>query len=310
MEKEIKHVHFQLTRNCNLRCSFCGQWGKKGFFADSIGEEMTFENWINVIHQLEEYRDKSGISPVVTLWGGEPLVCEFFDEIVKLLKEKAFTIEIITNGVFIDRHIGVIEKLVDRIYISVDGPRDIHDQIRGQGVYDRVIENIKSLNHPDIVVMSVITSELKAQLPEFFTELDGLGIKELYLQDMIGLSKSEIAGYKDWMKQVFDIDAKYIDSWENDWLFTECAIETEDFGYKIVRMAHKDTGICTSPFSHMHITWCGDVMYCTDFYDFSAGNVKKEGICEIFHNEKSELFRREIENGRCATCNHCSWRIS
>ena len=42
MKKEIRHVHFQITRNCNLRCEFCGQWGKNGFFREASGDEMTF----------------------------------------------------------------------------------------------------------------------------------------------------------------------------------------------------------------------------------------------------------------------------
>ena len=91
MKREIKQVHFQLTRNCNLRCSFCGQWGKKGFFADSSGEEMSLDDWNRIMGELEEYRDKTGISPVITLWGGEPLVSPYFDKIAKKLKEKNFS---------------------------------------------------------------------------------------------------------------------------------------------------------------------------------------------------------------------------
>ena len=270
---------------------------------------MTVDNWKNLIKELEEYREKTCISPAITLWGGEPLVCDFFDEIVSLLKEKCFSVEIITNGVFIDKHKEVIESCVDRVYVSVDGPSDIHNGIRGDGVYEKVTKNIKSLNHSNIVVMSVVTKELKSRLSEFFAELDTLGIRELYLQDMIGLSSAEVSAYKTWMKEEFDITARYIDSWENNSLFTEGDIETGRYSYEIVRKAHKDSGVCTSPFSHLHITWCGDVMYCTDFYDFSAGNVKEDALENIFLNEKSEKFRQEIEKGRCATCNHCSWRL-
>ena len=40
MDKKIEMVHFQITRNCNLRCHFCGQWGKKGFFSDASGNNI------------------------------------------------------------------------------------------------------------------------------------------------------------------------------------------------------------------------------------------------------------------------------
>ena len=49
------------------------------------------------------------------------------------------------------------------------------------------------------------------------------------------------------------------------------------------------------------------VTNCTDFYDFSAGNVKNDDICEIFNNDISNKFRDEIKNGNCVTCEHCSW---
>jgi len=51
-QKVLKLVHFQLTRNCNLRCWFCGQWGKKGFFSNASGEAMAFDDWKKVVSDL------------------------------------------------------------------------------------------------------------------------------------------------------------------------------------------------------------------------------------------------------------------
>lgn len=65
---------------------------------------------------------------------------------------------------------------------------------------------------------------------------------------------------------------------------------------------------CQSPFKHVHIAWNGNVLYCTDFYDFFAGNVKEEKLIEIYNNKLSEKFREEISKNRCVTCKHCSWR--
>lgn len=318
MDKAIKHVHFQLTRNCNLRCSFCGQWGKKGFFADSSGEEMTLSDWNRIICELEEYRDKTGISPVVTLWGGEPLVSPYFDEIAKRLKQKGFKTELITNGTKIDEHKDVIEFCIDRLYVSIDGTADIHNSIRGQGVFEKVRENLIALNHNNITVMSVITPRLIENLKEFLDELKGLKIHDLFLQDMIGLKKDEVTEYKIWLKSSFDIDAKEIDSWEADEKINFSheltqklnGIDEADYPFAITHKQHTDNPeiICKSPFNHAHIAWNGNVLFCTDFYDFSAGNVKEKTLESVFLNEKSEKFRTEIVENRCSTCKHCSWR--
>lgn len=311
MKTEIKHVHFQITRKCNLRCEFCGQWGKKGFFREALGEEMTFADWERVIFGLM----RSPKPPKITVWGGEPLVSPLFDRIMTILKENGFKTEVITNGVLIDKHIDVIKSCVDKLYVSIDGPGKLHDRVRGEGVYDKVTKNLTELDHKNVTVMSVITDSLIAELPEFLNELNKLNIRELLLQDMIGLSEKEAASYKKWMKDDFDIDAENIDSWITDEKinFSEdikrvLAKNLTGLGYRVIHKEHIGTGVCSSPFTHPHISWNGEVRYCTDFYDFSAGNVKEQGLEEIFQNEKSEKFRLAIMNNRCSACCACSWR--
>ena len=318
MEKKIEMVHFQITRNCNLRCHFCGQWGKKGFFSDASGKNMTFDDWKNVVDQLDEYRKENNTQIDITVWGGEPLVSPYFDEIVNYLHNRNYKIAIVTNGVLIDKHFDTIKSCVDKIYISIDGTKEIHDCIRGTGVFDRIVDNIKTLNHHNVTVMSVITEGLVNNLKEYMNLLNELNIKKLYLQDMIGLKSDEIVDYQNWIKNIFKIDAIDINSWENN--------DVVDFGneidsilnetdltrlnYEIIHKTHlsNDEKTCLSSFRHIHIAWNGNVLYCTDFYDFVAGNVKEDKLIRIFTNRLSEKFREEISKNHCVTCKHCSWR--
>ncbi len=279
---------------------------------------MTLSDWRRITDELAAYRDKSHITPTVTVWGGEPLVSPIFDDIMHMLKDKGFMTEIVTNGVLIDEHKETVLSCVDTVYVSIDGVKAVHDAIRGEGVYDKVSANIKGMGHNNVTVMSVITPELLSVLPEFLTELDTLGIKRLYLQNMIGLTGDEVMQYKHWMKSAFGIDAEDIASWENndrinfdrelDKILSD--LDTDRYSYIIEHKAHTtDNAIhCKSPFNHMHITWNGNVLFCTDFYDFKAGNVKEDSIENIFFGQLSEKYRREIEEGNCVTCNHCSWR--
>lgn len=312
MDKCIEHVHFQITRNCNLRCSFCGQWGKKGFFSDASGVEMVLDDWKNIINQLIRYREKSNKNICVTVWGGEPLISPFFDEIMKLLKFHAFETEVITNGVLIDRHMDVIENYTDRLYVSIDGTKEVHDAIRGDGVYDTVISALKNIRHENITVMSVVTKRLIKKLPVFLNTLNGLYIKELLLHDMIGLTSTEIEVYKSWLNEDFGIKAYDIYSWENNELYKENVNVSGKYNYRINIKRHTDDKniICKSPFKHVHVTWNGNIMYCTDFYDFSAGNVKDSELECIFLNDKSDKFRAAISDNKCPTCCHCSWRCN
>lgn len=318
MERMIEQVHLQITRNCNLRCYFCGQWGKNGFFSDASGKEMTLADWENVIFQLIRYREKTGISPFVMLWGGEPLVSPYFDQIAGLLQKEGFHVGMVTNGVLLERHMETVNQCVQKVFVSLDGTQKLHDSIRGRGVFEKVLENIRQLTKPKITIMTVVTEPLIVELSAFLLKLNEYPVKELYLQDQIGLTSEEIKQYQEMMEKEFGICAKEIEGWQNDGrlLFHEevekelAKIDLSSLHYSIYQKKH-DTDLtmhCYSPFRHMHIAWNGNVLYCTDFYDFSAGNVKQNDIETIFLNEQSEQYRSIITQGRCATCRHCSWK--
>lgn len=318
LEKRIEQIHFQITRSCNLRCYFCGQWGKNGFFSDAVGKDLSLEEWEKLISQVIRYREKTGVSPFIMLWGGEPLVSPHFESIVTNLRENDFKIGMVTNGVLMDRYQGLIDQSVDKLFVSLDGPPAIHDSIRGNGVFEKVCRNINNLSNPEIIVMSVVTEQLTEQLQDFLEMLNEINIKELYLQDMIGISDNEIIDYKKMMKQEFDIAASDIDGWRNNGIlqFHEKLddilrkLDKNRYHYNIYLKRH-DTDLnqhCLSPFRHVHVAWNGDIMFCTDHYDFKAGNIKESALEEIFTNELSERFREIIRNGQCVTCRHCSWK--
>lgn len=307
-------IHFQLTRNCNLRCYFCGQWGKKGFFSGAEGNAMSLDDWKKLAIDIKETYTPL---PHIILWGGEPLVCPYFDELVQFLKEQGFTLGMITNGVLLDTHMEICKSSFKKIYVSVDGPEDVHDQIRGKGVYKKVIANLNELSNSDVyvTVSSVLSPTLLDRLDEFIEIIENSGADELLLQNYIRVSNAEADEYKKWMMDSFNIKATEIDSW-----ITELPLDYESKKEKAIDkikdrenkilvkyLPHiADECVCVSANKHIHISWNGNVLYCTDFYDFSAGNVKENHIDEIFNNEISEAYRKEVMNN--PTCKHCSWR--
>lgn len=312
-EKKLELVHFQITKSCNLRCWFCGQWGNKGFFSEAFGNPMQFSDWEKVAKTLSEYRNSSGNLPSVMLWGGEPLISPDFGKTVKMLRDYGFELGLVTNGVFIDKWADILRKDFKKIHISIDGTRHIHDSVRGAGVYDKVMKNAELLKdcEAEVIIMSVKSLQLAKEIEIFANELEKIKPSALYLHDMISLNNEEIDNYSKWMKKAFGKDATDIYSWKSD-----KDVKKIDFtvpsghSFEIIEKKHGilDCGFCLSPFRHAHIAWNGEVMYCTDFYDFSAGNVKEKSIIEIFNNSLSEKFRNEIASGKCATCAHCSWR--
>lgn len=320
-QKKLELVHFQLTRNCNLRCPFCGQWGEKGFFSNACGEDMTLSDWKSIADELAENRIKTGENPSVMLWGGEPLVFPQFREIAEYLAKNGFELGIVTNGVFINKYHDILKRDFKKIYISVDGPREIHDSIRGSGVFDRVAENIGMIKdgNAEIIIMTVLTEALFAKIEELPTAFETLSPSKVLLQDMIYLTAEETAAYAKWLKNCFGTEAHDIYAWQmqpsRDYDKQKAAalekLERLGGNIRFIHMRHGENAereYCLSPFRHAHVTWNGNVMYCTDHYDFGAGNVKNDSLIHIFNNELSEKFRHEIFNGSCAACSHCSWK--
>ena len=64
---------------------------------------------------------------------------------------------------------------------------------------------------------------------------------------------------------------------------------------------------CLSPWRHLHIMWNGETSFCTDFTDFSMGNVRDQPLEALFRGERAEKFRNLVENRRNPACRHCSW---
>lgn len=317
MENKIELVHFQITKNCNLRCWFCGQWGKKGFFSDIKGKEMAFEDWEKAVKELVDIGKKTKSIPDVILWGGEPLLSPFFEELVFLLKSRGFNLGLITNGTLMDQYAVLLKQEFQHIYISLDGDRAVHNRIRGEGIYEKVTKNMELIRGGNAVISitTVISPDnlsILENLPEIFSALP---CDEILLQEMISLSGKEGENYKHWAKECFNQEATEIDAWINGGVDQEKKkkiLETlleKNYPKPVRYLPHGvEKKYCKAPWKHLHIAWNGDLLYCTDFYDCKVGNVRNKPIRELVENDASNRLRKEIQAGNCVTCKHCSWR--
>ncbi len=326
-EKRIELVHMQLTSQCNLRCYFCGQWGEKGCFSNNKFRQLEFADWQRVIDSLTRYRDKTGFSPDIILWGGEPLVSPEFVPVTELLIKRNFNIGMVTNGVLLDRHTEIIRKHFSKVYVSVDGNRELHDKIRGEGVFDKVSKNVHLLQggKPQIEFLTVVSPDNVDFMLELPHMMEPLSPDRITLQRLIYLNTQEYTTYSKWLKECFGQNAETAKSWIND--DTESYLEklneklpvlqqkiaNGEFSCKVEYLPHglrAKNSSCLAPFRRIHIAANGNIGYCTDFFDFSAGNVVESDVIDIFNNELSETYRKEILRQNNPCCDHCSWRNS
>lgn len=317
MKSELELVHFQITGSCNLRCWFCGQWGKKGFFREDSGRAMTFEAWLALARELEGLDPK----PDILLWGGEPLMYPDFDRLARQLHAMGFRLGLVTNGTLLHRHTDVCRQCFSHIYVSLDGPEAIHDAIRGSGVFRKVAENLRQLRggKAKISINTVLTPKLMEDLDAALDAFAPLQPDEVLLQEMIALDAGEIRAYKTWLEEAFSQQGREIDSWlgetfpdphRGETVARVAAGRNDPF-----RVIYKPHGAacgkhCTSPMHHAHVTWKGSVSFCTDFYDFSAGSVWEAPLLQILEGALARRFRQEVSAGKNPACDHCSWRAA
>ena len=134
---------FLITKNCNLRCKHCFNYGNYDYSNSS--QELNFEEYEKLAKNLNPF--SSGL-----FCGGEPFFREDFADIVNLFREECNMpfASTTTNGTLTEKIIKQVEKIVKRdirkrfvLNFSLDGFLKEHDCIRGRGVYERCIETIR-----------------------------------------------------------------------------------------------------------------------------------------------------------------------
>jgi MoaA/NifB/PqqE/SkfB family radical SAM enzyme len=179
-------VHWEPTLRCNLFCSTC--YNESGPKAPvGVGAPMA-------VPQLIE----SGAF-LVTILGGEPMIDPHFYSSIQALESAGLGVEFVTNGwLLTDEH---LQKLLDtricQMMVSVDGPEEIHDRVRGRkNSFRRAIEGVRRFSAAgfDVTVsLTVLRSNLSTL--EYMIDLCAeVGAAYLKLRPVVdsGRAKEEV----------------------------------------------------------------------------------------------------------------------
>jgi Fe-coproporphyrin III synthase len=135
-------VNLAVTHRCQSRCQTCFVWK-----ADPEPELS-----------LDDYRrlfEANRHLCVLTVTGGEPFLREDLVDILAAAAERCpglYYVHITTNGLATERVVQGVGELLSAglnrlvVVVSLDGPREIHDRIRGgEGFFDRSVETYRGL---------------------------------------------------------------------------------------------------------------------------------------------------------------------
>ena len=167
----------QLLERCNLRCNMCYEWGESGAYKSLPNlAELDLDVLLN---RLEECLPEK---PYVEFFGGEPLLYRGIWKLLQVLGDAGCEVAFPTNGTTLPRH---AQRLVSanptRVWVSLEGPREINDAQRGAGVYDRATRGISAIDrlkhetgqpYPELGVAFIVTPDNYHTIEEFFLGLD------------------------------------------------------------------------------------------------------------------------------------------
>ena len=157
-------ITWELTLGCNLHCDHCLSGSGPGH---QRPDELTTAEAKAFVAELDEMDVFQ-----VNVGGGEPFVRPDVLELFEELTSRGISTCVSTNGTRLD------EETLDRIeamdplfvQVSLDGLRPENDAIRGEGVYDQVVDALARLADRDVgtTVNTVVTRHNVADLPEIY----------------------------------------------------------------------------------------------------------------------------------------------
>lgn len=125
----LEEIAIEVTVHCNLSCAMCSVWQGKRH-----GPETAI-----LRRALEDARGLGAKTFVPC--GGEPFMRPDFVDLLEHAERLGFErAEVVTNGLLVPRHLDRLAELRSvQLHVSLDGPREVHDALRGEGVYDKAV---------------------------------------------------------------------------------------------------------------------------------------------------------------------------
>jgi MoaA/NifB/PqqE/SkfB family radical SAM enzyme len=276
--------------------------------------------------------------PQISMRGGEPFIKDDITDVLALLNQLGYKVEVITNGTLLSEEIIAALLRLSNISImfSLDGPLMIHDGIRNrQGSFDAAIGNIKRLfvkGYPQNKVSlsyTVLSSNCK-NISEFVGYIVNLGWKtKIEFQLLNFTTGSALEQFKREGKRYFNIDdlpCSFIETELNlvdapalvneikramviarrnriALLFNPPAplkdMERYYYAYEDFTLAKR----CTNSKCDITIDPDGTVFPC--FLNLPLGNVTNDNLRSIYYSRLAKEFRSVLKGHLFTVCRRC-----
>lgn len=183
LTRPLEQLAVELTVYCNLKCKMCSVWEIQ-------------EHGVPLDLAKTLLRDAYALGARTFVpCGAESFMRKDFLDIVEYAHALGYTTqEIVTNGTMItDAHLERLAKCPSvQLHVSIDGPREVQDELRGEGVYDKSVDLVRRALARGVRVglSGVILRETLPHLTALVDLARSLGVTEVSFQPF----QTEISG--------------------------------------------------------------------------------------------------------------------
>lgn len=346
-------VCISVNNSCFMRCSMCdvgqanrnkGDNSPERFFHSRVtGGEGSRELPMPAIKQLVD--ELAPHNTVVRANFLEPLLRQDITDLADYTVGKGLDFYIITNGYLLPKKASDLVRCGTRsIRVSLDGPRQVHDQIRGvPSSFDRAVEGIqialaerrrRGVDYPLIGACYTISNTNYDRILDFYRELDQLGIADKiyvafnflkYNTEQEAAEQTEVLhnGFRLTESSMEATDVEGINAdvvWEQI-----CSLHKEfpqdKYKYHFnPRLDHNELKQwfdsktylhpgtpCLAPWSIAQVFYNGDVGINGRCVSPTFGNILEQPFRDIWNSETALNFRRGLKkNPDMPACNRCA----
>ncbi len=285
-------------------------------------KQLTEEDIQSLLKSLKQLDTKR-----VVMSGGEALLNKNFFRFCEILKQKDIKITLLSTGLTLDRHAGNILRYVDDVIVSLDGDRELHDEIRNiKGAFDSLATGVKILKglKPGFPVTArcVIHRFNFKKWDRIITAAKDIGL------DSISFLPADVTS------QAFNRETAWNSERQDDVLIhkeelplLEAMIDTlittfkAEFDTKFIAESPQKirkigqyysaqhglsafpVKACNAPWVSVVVEADGAVRPC--FFHDTLGSIKEASLTEIINSPESRDYRKKLDTQTNATCVKC-----
>jgi MoaA/NifB/PqqE/SkfB family radical SAM enzyme len=263
----------------------------------------------------------------VVFTGGEPQMNGHWSTLAQMIRAEGIRVTMLTAGLLLEEHAEAVAANIDDVIVSLDGPRELHNQIRRvANAFERIADGVNSVRRfrPDIEIRGRCTVQ-KANhrsLCAVVQSAKAMGLNSISFlaadltsaafnreegwsperQDRVSLSPVEVGGLEQEIERL-------IDEHHHD-LKSGFVVESPDKLRRIVqhfrahlKQTQETAPICNAPWVSAVIEASGDVRPC--FFHPAYGNLNNGSLQQLVNGAEALRFRADLDVATNPICQRC-----